>query len=315
MKTIGVGLFGTRGHQIRPQVLANPDTELIHHVDGMTDDPLGELDVLLRDDRIDVVSLCSARRSDQADHAIRALQAGKHVYAEKPCAPTEAKLDEIVAAAEKSGCLFHEMAGSSFIQPWLGIRELVASGAIGQVMQVIGQKSYPLGNGNRPQDESVDGGLTMQAGIHAVRFVEHSAGVRIRDVSCIETRLGNDQAQAGGQLRTASVMMMALENGGVATVVSNYAHQKGATSVWGNDQLRIFGTEGMIEALDGGTRTRWVVGEEDRGPVPTDTPGFDYFDAFVREIRGQAPMPISLEEELHPTRIVIRAKSGARLIQ
>ena len=66
------------------------------------------LDELLADPQVEIISLCSPRRADQARDAIRCLKAGKHVYAEKPAALTEWKLDEILTAAKESGREFHE---------------------------------------------------------------------------------------------------------------------------------------------------------------------------------------------------------------
>src|SRR5689334_19958231 len=190
MTPIGVGLFGGNGHQIYHQLEHLPAARLVAVA---TIDPAllpatlredrdvrcyDALDNLLRDPRVELVSLCSPRRRDQAADAIRALRAGKHVYAEKPCAMTEADLDAILEAARASGKQFHEMAGSALAQPYLAMRKVVQSGALGEVVQVLGQKSYPY-HDRRPQDEDLDGGLIGQAAVHAVRWVEHVALTRV----------------------------------------------------------------------------------------------------------------------------------------
>ena len=63
----------------------------------------------------------------------------------------------------------------------------------GEIVQVFAQKSYPW-HESRPQDEAVDGGLTLQVGIHAARFVEHVTGIRISSLDLIETTHGNPTA-------------------------------------------------------------------------------------------------------------------------
>jgi predicted dehydrogenase len=45
----------------------------------------------------------SPLRSEQAGHAIACMKGGKHVYAEKPCAMTEADLDAIIATSRETG--------------------------------------------------------------------------------------------------------------------------------------------------------------------------------------------------------------------
>ena len=314
-----VGLYGANGHQIRGLLLSNPLARLVAVAAMDVSAWPAEyrnipdlkcyrtLDELLADARDQLVSLCSARRRDQAQDAIRALRAGKHVYAEKPCAMTEAELDAIVAASRETGCRFHDQAGSAFCQPYWAARQLVRKGVLGEIVQVLAQKSYPY-HDSRPQDEDVDGGLIAQCIIHAVRFVEHVAGVRIRDVDAVQTCLGNPVAQGG--LHMAASLMMTLENGGVAAIVGNYLNPKGF-KLWGNEHLRIFGTRGFLETTDGGTRSRVVMGDQDLGPLDTSEKAPDYFGMIAQSILSGTPPPLTTEEELHPTRIVIRARDKA----
>jgi len=315
---IGVAIYGLNGHQILGQLARHPNASLVAtagvNLDQLPESFRGDAAVrhyeyltdMLNDDRVQLVSLCSPRRSDQAEDAIVSLMSGKHVYAEKPCAMTEPALDAILTAAQVSVKEFHEMAGTAFDQPYLAMRQTVASGVLGTVVQVFAQKSYPY-HDRRPQDEEIDGGLVMQAGVHAARYVEHVAGQRIGEVEAIETRLGNPKQ---GGLRMAAAYMMQLENGGVASIVANYLNQPGMRR-WGNEHLRIFGTEGMLESVDGGTQTRLVVGDEDRGEIDASGPAQDYFELFINHLTTGTDMPLTLEEELHPTRVVIRAKSAA----
>jgi predicted dehydrogenase len=315
---IGVGVYGVNGHQIlrhlekhpRAQLVAYAAAEPKHLPESLQADgsikKYPSLNELLEDKRVELVSLCSPRRCDQAKDAIACLRAGKHVYAEKPAALNEADLDAILAAAKAAGREFHEMAGTAFAQPFAAMRDVVKAGTIGTVIQVLAQKSYPYYDG-RPQDENDDGGLLCQAGIHAVRFVEHVAGQRITDVRAVETGLGNPKP---GNLKMAASYIMRLENGGIASMIANYLNPKGFGR-WGNETLRIFGTLGFVEMVEGGTRTRLVVGEKDLGPLDVSQPSRDYFDFFAESLQGAGQMPYTLEEELHPLRIVIRAKQSA----
>jgi predicted dehydrogenase len=317
MGKIGIGLFGSNGHQVQHALVDCAFGELAA-VAGIDEERLPEalrqkagvgrydsLDEMLKDDRVQLVSLCSPRRSEQARHAIQCMEAGRDVYAEKPCAMREEDLDAIIATARGTGRRFHEMAGTAFDQPYLAMRKVVAAGTIGTVVQVLAQKSYPY-HERRPQDEDIDGGLTEQAGVHALRFVEHVAGVRVDRIQAFETSLGNP---GYGELRMASSMVLTLANGGVATVIANYLNPR-AFGSWGNETLRIFGTEGFVEAVDGGTRTRLVLNDEDRGPLDVSEPGVSYLDLLLAEMQGEGMMPFSIEDELHPTRMVIRAKAG-----
>ena len=318
MAKLNIALYGINGHQVHNHLVNHPLGTCIASAEISLDlipAPIREnpefrlyenLEMLLRDDRINLVSLCSPRRCDQAYHAVQCMEAGKHVYAEKPCALSEADLDIIITTSERTGMVFHEMAGTAFTQPYYMMREIVQTGILGPIIQVLAQKSYPY-HDKRPQDEGVDGGLLLQVGVHAMRFIEHVAGERVSRIYAIETQKGNPET---GNLRMATSMMMHLENGGVASIICNYLNPP-AFGLWGNETLRIFGTNGFIEAVDGGSKTRLVLNDEDRGSLAIDHGGFDYLDLYLNTLLGKGEMPLSLEDEIHPTRILIRAKDDA----
>jgi len=315
MPKLGIALYGLNGHQLQHVLIAHPLAEVVATAAldpaalpaALRDNPAichyNDLEQLLADIRVDLVSLCSPRRREQAEQAMRCLRAGKHVYAEKPCAMTEAELDKLIATAARSGKQFHEMAGTVLEQPYWAMRELVQAGTIGTVIQVVAQKSYPL-HDQRPQDENVDGGLLMQVGVHAMRFVEHITGIEVSDVMALETPLGNP---GDGQLQIAAGMLLALANGAVATINLNYLNPRGFGS-WGNEHVRIFGSCGFVESVDAGARTRLVIGDKDHGPLELGPAPLPMHDQVFASIRGEQAMPWSLQQELHPTRMVIRAK-------
>ena len=317
MDTITVGLYGANGHQIQDKLSRYPYAQLKGIAafdkkklpeelrDDVSINNYKSLDELINDDNIQLISLCSPRRDRQAEDAIKCLKAGKHVYAEKPCAMTEKQLDRIISTVQETGLMFHEMADTAFEQPYLEMRKLVTANRIGQVVQVYAQKSYPYHDG-RPQDEGVDGGLLMQVGIHAVRMIEHVAQVRVCSVRSEETQLSNPGT---GDLRTACTMMMSLENGGLAVAIANYLNPE-CFGRWGNESLRIFGTEGFIETVDGGTITRQFLNKDRCGTINISEPSKDYFGLYIDSLLGKSKMPLTLEEELHPTRIVIQAKQN-----
>lgn len=315
-KKLGVALYGSNGHQLVPAKLAaHPHARLVAVAEfrkGAV--PPGvkrhaTLDELLADPDVELVSLCSPRRADQARDAIRCLEAGKHVYAEKPSALTENELDEILAVARRTGKQFHEMAGTVFVSNYAIMRQLVREGAVGDVIQVFVQKSYRYGQ-SRPQDEAIDGGMFLQAGIHAARMIEHVGGVRIKHVTGSETAFGKPVAEKG-EGKIAGAAQIELENGGIATIIINYLNPGHPKLPHGNETLRVFGTKGFIESVDGGTRTRLVTATELVEPLER-VPSEDYFDAVAAHLATGAAMPLTLEEELHPLRMLLQAKARMR---
>lgn len=312
---IKIGLYGRNGHQIQNKLKAHPDAELCAvcmpgEIPSVPDGVrvYSSLAEMLADDSIDLISLCSPRRSDQAADAMACLRAGKHVYAEKPAALSESELDKILQTADEAGREFHEMADSIFYEPYWSVKKIVRSGKIGEVVQVYAQKSYPSNFGKRPCDEETDGGLIRWVGIHAVRFVEHITGIYVKDVRAMETHHGADTG-----IFTAASLAISLENGGVASVAMNYLNPPGFPG-WGNESVRVFGTHGMVELIDGGQRTHLYTDRDEGELDVTVSDCRDYFDLLMRHFRYGEALPLTREEEFHPLRVVIRAKDTAETV-
>ena len=317
MQPIKIGFWGSEGHQIHGQMDRYPQLQPVACGDMA---PAAEqklkdkypdmvvcdnFDDLLNVDGLQMVSLCSKQRADQIEITIQALGRNIHVYAEKPCAIIESDLDRIIEAASKSQATFHEMAGTVYDQPYWAMKQLVAEGVIGDVVQVLAQKSYPM-HERRPQCELIDGGLVEQNGVHAMRFVEHLTGLKATSTQAMQTPLG--ETRPGSDLQMAYHITGQLENGGLYAVIANYLNPTGF-GTWGNEMVRVFGTKGMMESVDAGKRTRLVVGDQDRGEIDTSGPAPDWLSLVLDDVLGKNAMPIDLQTELQPTRTVIRARA------
>lgn len=317
MEKIKIGLYGVNGHQIQNNLENHPHAE-IAAIAAFPEDRVPEylssvksynsLEELLADSEVQLVSLCSPLRSEQAEHAVQCMKAGKHVYAEKPCAMNESDLDHIIATAKETGMTFHEMAGVCLDQPYCTLRDIVQSGQIGEVIQVLSQKSYPWFE-DRPQDENIDGGLALQVGVYNTRFVEHITGIKIKSIQSSETKLGND---LGGECRRAVSFLMELENGGLASGVANYCcPREPGWDHWGYETVRIWGTKGFVESIDNGKAGRLVLNGEELQQLDFSELKTGYFDMFIEELlTGSKVIDFTLEEEVNPTRWVIRAKNN-----
>ncbi|MFW5923386.1 MAG: Gfo/Idh/MocA family protein, partial [Planctomycetota bacterium] len=317
---LNVGCYGTNGHQIVGKLANHPRARLTtvcevperHLTDNLGRENsdrvsrVGSLTDLIQAPDVDLISLCSPRRDEQSDHAICCLKAGKHVLAEKPAALTLAELEELRTTAERTEAEFRQMGSCGQECVLSAMRKLVDEEQLGEVVQVFAQKSYPYHEG-RPQDRGVDGGLIRQAGIHAVRLIQRSTGLRAERVSATGTGLGNPK---NGALQMAASLWLELENGAAASVALNYLNPPGI-GYWGNDQVRIHATGGMVEAVDGCQRQRVIFGEDEPRPIP-DVPGNypDFFDSYVDYLLDGKPMPYSHEDDIYALRTVIRAQAA-----
>lgn len=306
---IRIACYGANGHQIH----RHPDlaglAEIIGTA-GIVDAPgkrYADLEELLADPAVDLVSLCSPRRSDQARDAIRSLRADKHVLAEKPCALGEADLDAILAAAEASGRRFREMAGSERSPHYAALREVVARGRIGQPFQVLVQKSYPW-HADRPQDEAIDGGLLLQAGIHAARLAEAMAGSPLIAITADETPCGDP---CGGSLTMAAAMLLRHASGCVSSAIINYGNTR-TSGVWGNDTVRVFGPGGFaVSERDGETLS--LIPADGAPQAIAPQAGIEgHLRLFLRELHGETVDLPPSADEVRPLRLMLRARAGHR---
>jgi len=309
---IHIGLYGTNGHQLSPHLAGRARVVAVadYPSEGLNP-PIRAyqgLEDLLADPEVNLVSLCSTRRIEQADHAIQCLRAGKHVLAEKPCAFTTNKLDEILTTAAVTGRAFREMAASELALPLQAIRRLVDKGTLGTIVHVQAHKSYPW-HERRPQETAVDGGLVRQVGIHAVRFIHGATGLRIAAVEGRSTGLGNP---GKGEIQMAAAFALELENKGVGSINLNYLNPDNF-GVWGNDQLCVFGTEGMVETVDRFRRhSVYIPGRESTElPIPDDLFAPVYIVHYVNYLLDGTPMPTPFEEEMAMTRAMLALHEAA----
>lgn len=315
---IKLGLWGSNGHQIHQKVENNNSVEIIaygafneahtsyikeKHPNAKFCESYQDL---LNTQGLELISLCSPKRCEQANDAIAALEKGISVYAEKPCATNEADLDKILSCAKTSSGVFHEMAGTIFDQPYWDMAKKVQEGLIGEVIQVCAQKSYPM-HSRRPLNEDIDGGQIMQNGVHAMRFIEHTTNLQANTITATETGLGEHRPES--DLKMAAALMGNLENGAVFSANINYLNQPGLGR-WGNEVVKVFGSKGYIESIDSGNRVQIVLGDEAPHLLETKDSAPNFLDLVLSHVRGQNNFPFDLETELHPTRMVIKAKNS-----
>ena len=144
--------------------------------------------------RIDALAIVTPNHL-HAPMAIAALEAGIHVFCEKPMAMSSDEARAIAAAARRSGAKFalaFTYSGYPLVEE---ARTRVARGDLGkirlvQVEYLQGWLSLPIdGEGNKQAEWRTDpakaglGGCLGDIGTHAFHLAEHVSGVRVSEVS------------------------------------------------------------------------------------------------------------------------------------
>jgi len=140
---------------------------------------------------IDVIDICTPGDS-HAEIAIAALEAGKHVFCEKPLANTVDEAEQMAAAAGKAALVgVQAMVGFSYRRvPAIPFaRQLIAEGRLGEIRQVRAQYLQDwLIDANGPMTWRLDKALAGSGslgdiGAHAIDMVQYLTNSTVDTVS------------------------------------------------------------------------------------------------------------------------------------
>ena len=211
----------------------------------------GDWHALVNDPGIDVVSITTPNQF-HAEMAIAALEAGKHVWCEKPMAPTLDEAETMNAAWRKAGGRVG-ILGYNYIQnPAMRlIRKLVEDGAIGAVNHVRVEMDEdfmadPEGPFSWRSETSAGYGALDDFAVHPLSLLRPMLG----DIE----RVFGEMAKPYADRPTRSGGRRPVETYDIATALLRYANGiSGMITVnrtaWGRKgriQLQIFGNKGTI---------------------------------------------------------------------
>lgn len=210
----------------------------------------GDWRALIADPEVDVVSITTPN-SFHAEMAITALEAGKHVWCEKPMAPTLAEAEAMLTAARVSGAV--AILGYNYIQnPAIRhIRKLLDEETIGTVYQVrIEMDEDFMADPDAPfqhRHEATSGhGALDDFGVHPLSLLHTLLG-RVTRVMCdmakpYPTRKASDGSERAVEVHDLATLLVRLENGASGVIALS-------RSAWGRKgriALQLFGSRGSI---------------------------------------------------------------------
>lgn len=134
--------FGHIGRRHATHILSNEHTELIAvcDIDDTVQAHLPDATIkfyndhrdLLAHEDIDVVCVCTPNYL-HCRHTVDALNAGKHVVAEKPMALSLAECDEMIAASQRNDKIIFAVKQNRYNPPVQAVKKLVADGKLGRI--------------------------------------------------------------------------------------------------------------------------------------------------------------------------------------
>jgi predicted dehydrogenase len=131
---------------------------------------------LLDDPAIDAVYI-PLPNALHAEWTIKALQAGKAVLCEKPLCGVLADTERVLTAAKDTGTFLWEAFVFPFHPQLRQISELIADGAIGDLMEIKSNFHFPLRSAtNIRLSRELEGGALLDVGCYPVRLAQELFG-------------------------------------------------------------------------------------------------------------------------------------------
>lgn len=276
-------------------------------------------DELLAQD-LDAVYIASPQDA-HCRQVIKAANAGRHILCEKPIAISLREVDQMEEAVSAAGVKF--MPGFCMRNNVYNVkaRELVQSGALGQIVMGRAQLTcwYPPIPGAWRQDASIShGGALIDMGTHCLDMLEWIMGAEITEVTGFQDLMTHEYPTT---VEDASTIVVKLDNGAHG-IVDNYFNLPDAAA---QNALEIHGTKGSV--IGQGTigqdptgRMFSILQEQETGydanqvrDVEVNRQEYDLegvgiygrmMDAFSRCIQEDTEPPITLEDGRRSVRVV-----------
>jgi len=266
-----------------------------------------DFDTFLADPEIDAVVLVTPT-SMHADQTIAALQAGKHVFVEKPLALNVADCERVLAVAQQRPT---QVAMVGFVRrfdpSYLNAQAAVAAGEIGRPFLVRSQTC----DQNDPEG-------------FFVRFAPTSGGIfmdcSVHDIDLARWMLNRPKALRAFATGTVALHPALAALGDVDNGLAVVEFEGGARAVFYASRTMAHGHETSTEVI--GTAGKLTVGEHAASDrvVRSDQHGVrhgvvkDFYErfeaafgaemaAFVAACRGERPLSLTLDDALEATRI------------
>lgn len=299
------------GLELAAVAVSGPEETLgaFDHAPGLTVETRRYEDAqqMLEREKLDVAQIC-ARPDRLPLLAQRCLERGIATLCEKPLAMDLRTLETLYKTAQKSGVPLLPMHTQRAEPTWAAVAQAVRDGQIGDVLLGFSQKTYKWGS-NRPdwfRSRNTFPGLAPFVGIHALDWLFFILGDVFANVQ------GHQSASARPDYPACAsqgAYLFTMHNEGVITLTCDYLRPQ-AASTHGDERLRLAGTRGLLEAsLLEKRATLTTAKEKARNLSRPASP--DLFTAFVRGLRGEGPMPLSLSEGFRITEIALKAQQAA----
>ncbi len=305
---IGAGAFAQAFHLPNLQRIEGCHLEAVAARTGSSAKQTGErfgarycttdLDAILADPKVHAVVIAT-RHNLHASQALAALDAGKHVFVEKPMALTVADCEAICTKAADKGLLV-SVGFNRVFSPHARAAKAVLSKVPGPKQVLYRCNAGPRAADHWSLDPEVGGGRILGEAVHFVDFC----------CWLLEAEPVSIVAQAAGNApdRNDLTTLMRFPSGSLATII--YCTSGSPNS--GKERIEVYGGGGSISIDDfRGVRFDGLPGKSVK-PGREDKGQFGLLQNFIRAVRGEESLEVTAAHGLRATRIALEAMASAR---
>jgi predicted dehydrogenase len=261
---------------------------------------------LLDREKLDMVAVCGPNGT-RAEIVLACVQRKLHIVAEKPLAIERADFDKIRAAVERNRVRLSMLLPMRFSPSYRALKQVVDSGAVGEVAQISAQKSYKLGEREEwMRHRNTFGGSIPYIAIHMVDLMRFTSGREIVEAASFQHRVGHPEM---GDMENTTATIFRLDNGGTAALHMDYLRPETAAT-HGDDRLRLAGTRGVVEyqAATGVT----LMSDKEKPRVLTELPpARSLFLDFLDSVYNGKRVGLTMPDIWRANEIVLGARESA----
>ena len=257
---------------------------------------------------IDAVAVGNAY-GDRAKVIIKALEAGKHVIADKPICISFEELEKIRELSEKKDLKIACMLDLRYIPQALKAKEILDSGRLGEVRNVAFNGQHCIDYANRPAwyfEEGMHGGTINDLAIHGIDLTRMLTGMEFAKTDA--ARVWNSYAYKNPEFKDSAMFMARLENGAGVLADVSYSAPSQVFSMPTYWEFKIWCEKGLITFnYVSNTVTLYEEGTPEPIVIECTELNGDYLTEFDAEIRcgrkmtenilSSTKVALSLQEE------------------
>jgi predicted dehydrogenase/threonine dehydrogenase-like Zn-dependent dehydrogenase len=309
---IGAGNYSSRvlipalvkaGAAIRSVASQAGLTAVIHGRKANAEIATSDVDSVFSDPEVDAVAIAT-RHDSHAHLTVRAIEAGKHVFVEKPMALTEAELDEIeqaVAAARTRG--FEPIISVGFNRRFaphaIALRQALAKASGPKCLTTL-FNAGDIPADHWTQDAQIGGGRILGEACHHVDLLRYLVGEDIINVSA--TRIGR---ASGAVVRDdKATITLSFADGSIATI----HYFANGSKAFPKERIEAF-VAGRTFVLDNfkSLKGYGAPGFKNVGGFKQDKGNDACAAAFVAAVRTGGPAPTPFAEVMNISRASVTA--------